>query len=86
MASATLVWPRVSRKAAGANFMSPAKDLDPERGRLRKLAWLQADLTLALANASRAGANAFARGSSNSTGRSARLVLLLRGGTNETPD
>jgi hypothetical protein len=30
--------------------MSPAKDLDPDRGRLRKLAWVQADLTLALAN------------------------------------
>jgi hypothetical protein len=53
MATATLVWPRSSRKTAGANFMSPAKHLDPDRltlCRLNELVRLQADLTLALAN------------------------------------
>jgi hypothetical protein len=47
MATATLVWPRPSRKTAGANFMSPAKHLDPDR--LTALIRLQAKLTLALA-------------------------------------
>jgi hypothetical protein len=53
MATATLVWPRSSRKTAGANFMSPANNLDPDRSTIRglnELARLQADLTLALAD------------------------------------
>jgi hypothetical protein len=53
MAIATLVWPRLSRKTAGANFMSPAKDLDPDRLTMRRLnvaLRAQARLTLALAN------------------------------------
>jgi len=53
MATATLVWPRPSRKTAGANFMSPAKDLDPDRLTMRglnELVRLQADLTMVLAD------------------------------------
>jgi hypothetical protein len=55
MPSATLVWPRSSRKTAGANFMSPAKDLDRSEWRLRRRLGLcerlVARMTLTLANA-----------------------------------
>jgi len=55
MATATLVWPRSSRKTAGANFMSPANDLDRGEWRLRRMLGLcehlVAQMTLTLANA-----------------------------------
>jgi hypothetical protein len=35
MADRSLLRPRLSRKTAGANFMSPAKDWDPDPLRLR---------------------------------------------------
>ena len=53
MADRNLLRPRSSRKTAGANFMSPAKHLDPDRStmcRLNRLVRLQAYVTMALAN------------------------------------
>ena len=86
MADRNLLRPRLSRKTAGANFMSPAKYLDPDRLTVRgldRLIRLQADLTLAWATHARGDANRSVSRSSNSTRRSGAAVLLLHGGAND---